>query len=114
VVFNPIDLNPPYPSLLLSAEKPIINVDDLGAVTGTLPTPRPVVFDTSIGKIKFDDLGGSCTVLASMASKAEWVVASDPTCDIARLVRLTRTKGQAIETQLGLYHLPFEVTVMYR
>jgi hypothetical protein len=116
VVFNPIEVDSSA-SILLNAEKPIINVHDLGAV-GTTPASRAAVFDTntSVGKFRFDGLGGSCTVLASKASEDDdtWVVASDPDCDIARLVRLTRTKGQAIEMQLGLYHLPFEVTVMYR
>lgn len=77
VVFNPIDVYSSA-SILLNAEKPIINVHDLGAVTDpvTMPAHRAAVFDTntSVGKFRFDGLRGSCTVLASMASQAQWVL----------------------------------------
>lgn len=116
VVFVPEPVSgSPSVGAVLNAEKPIINFDDLAAVTscdtadGTCVLDS-AVFDTSVGKFRFDGVS-SCQVHAIGNGNGTWTVSTASDCNWARLIRTRQVKGKTIEEPVGQYALPFQVTV---
>jgi hypothetical protein len=128
VSFHPTAVDASSPVLPpLTAEQPIINIDDVASTTTAEPRVLSSAgFDTSAGRFRFDDSSG-CRVAAVFDGANQWTISTDAipdpddpaqlsgdVCDIARLIQVKQIKRQYTETTLGYYHLPFRVSVRYK
>ena len=91
-------------TLLLNAEKPIINFDDLAACVGSCVLDS-ASFDTSVGRFRFDGVT-SCQVGAiSDAAGTSWTVSTAAECTWARLIRTRQVKGKTVQDTYGPFYL---------